>query len=400
MKADWEIKTLGEILQKTETINPLQLPETEFNYVDVSSVSNTTFEIEQTQFLKGKDAPSRARRLIKENDVLFATVRPTLQRIAIVPEHLNNQVCSTGYFVLRPKNEIHHRFVFYWLFSNDFMEQMENLQKGASYPAVTDAEVRAQKIPLPPLPEQKRLVTLLDEAFESIATAKAKAQQNLKNARALFESHLNEVFSKRGEGWEEKKLGDLCQKITKGSSPKWQGIDYVEDEAVLFVTSENVGEYRLLLSKPKYVEWKFNEKEKKSILQKGDVLTNIVGASIGRTAIFDIDAIANINQAVCLIRCEPTLLHNSYLSHLLNSPVFREVLHDNEVDNARANLSLGFFSNLQIPLPPVDEQKEIVVKLDIFRTETQRLEALYSRKIAALDELKKALLHRAFAGEL
>ncbi len=400
MKADWEIKTLGEILQKTETINPLQLPETEFNYVDVSSVSNTTFEIEQTQFLKGKDAPSRARRLIKENDVLFATVRPTLQRIAIVPEHLNNQVCSTGYFVLRPKNEIHHRFVFYWLFSNDFMEQMENLQKGASYPAVTDAEVRAQKIPLPPLPEQKRLVTLLDEAFESIATAKANAQQNLKNARALFESHLNEVFSKRGEGWEEKKLGDLCQKITKGSSPKWQGIDYVEDEAVLFVTSENVGEYRLLLSKPKYVEWKFNEKEKKSILQKGDVLTNIVGASIGRTAIFDIDAIANINQAVCLIRCEPTLLHNSYLSHLLNSPVFREVLHDNEVDNARANLSLGFFSNLQIPLPPVDEQKEIVVKLDIFRTETQRLEALYSRKIAALDELKKALLHRAFAGEL
>jgi len=84
MRNGWQTKTLGEVLQKTETINPLQSPEAEFDYIDVSSVSNTTFRVEETQRLKGKDAPSRAWRLVKANDVLFATVRPTLQRIAVV----------------------------------------------------------------------------------------------------------------------------------------------------------------------------------------------------------------------------------------------------------------------------------------------------------------------------
>ncbi|MGA7877141.1 MAG: restriction endonuclease subunit S, partial [Desulfoferrobacter sp.] len=162
MKQGWEIKKLGDILQKTETINPLRFPEAEFEYIDVSSVSNTTFQIEGTQRLKGKDAPSRARRVVRTNDVLFATVRPTLRRITIVPGHLDKQVCSTGYFVLRPKVGFDHRFVFYWLFSEDFMGQMEQLQKGASYPAVTDGEVRAQLIPIPPLPEQQRIVAILD----------------------------------------------------------------------------------------------------------------------------------------------------------------------------------------------------------------------------------------------
>lgn len=151
MKNGWQTKTLGEVLQKTETVNPLQSPKAEFNYIDVSSVSNTTFQIEETQRLKGMEAPSRARRLVKANDVLFATVRPTLQRIAVVPEHLDDQVCSTGYFVLRPKAGIDHRFVFYFLFTENFMEHMESLQKGASYPAVTDGDVRAQVIPVPPL---------------------------------------------------------------------------------------------------------------------------------------------------------------------------------------------------------------------------------------------------------
>jgi len=256
------------------------------------------------------------------------------------------------------------------------------------------------EIPIPPLPDQQRIVGILDEAFDGIATAKANAEKNLQNARALFESHLQSVFTQSADGWVEKPLGDLCKKITKGSSPKWQGIDYVDKPGILFVTSENVGEYRLLMEKPKYVEEKFNEKDKKSILQNGDVLTNIVGASIGRTAIFDLDEVANINQAVCLMRCEPTLLNNYYLSYLLNSPVFRQVLHGNEVDNARANLSLGFFSKLPVPLPSLQVQKDIVTKLNYFHSETQHLESIYQQKLSALDALKKSLLDQAFSGEL
>ena len=186
MNKGWQTKTLGEVLQKTETVNPLQSPQAEFDYIDVSSVSNSTFQIEATQRLKGKDAPSRARKLVRANDIVFATIRPTLQRIAVVPENLDKQVCSTGYFVLRPKPELDHRFVFYSLFTENFMGQMASLQKGASYPAVTDGDVKAQVIPVPPLPEQQRIVGILDEAFDGIATAKANAEKNLQNARALI----------------------------------------------------------------------------------------------------------------------------------------------------------------------------------------------------------------------
>ena len=395
MKAGWEIKTLGEILQKTETINPLQLPETEFNYVDVSSVSNTTFEIEQTQFLKGKDAPSRARRLIKENDVLFATVRPTLQRIAIVPEHLNNQVCSTGYFVLRPKNEINHRFVFYWLFTNDFMEQMENLQKGASYPAVTDAEVRAQKIPIPILLEQKRLVTLLDEAFESIATAKANAQQNLKNARALFESHLNEVFTKRGEGWEEKTLAEISKDFGRGKSkhrprndPKLYGGDYP------FIQTGDVRNASHLITSYSQT-YNENGLAQSKLWSKGTLCITIA-ANIAETGILDFDAC--FPDSVIGIFVNEDLTSNKFLEYLLRS--FKAMLQAKGKGSAQDNINMGTFENQLFPFPNLEEQNMIVSKLDALSEETQRLEALYSRKIAALDELKKVLLHRAFSGEL
>ncbi len=202
------------------------------------------------------------------------------------------------------------------------------------------------------------------------------------------------------QGWQTKKLGEVCSLITKGSSPKWQGIKYLAEPGILFVTSENVGEGELLLDQRKYVEEKFNQKDKKSILKKGDVLTNIVGASIGRTAIYTIDDVANINQAVCILRCKSELISNVYLMNLLNSPFLKVILHSNEVNAARANLSLGFFNNLTIPLPPLRDQHRIVAKLDAFHAETKKLESLYHQKLAALEELKKSLLYKAFSGEL
>jgi restriction endonuclease S subunit len=192
----------------------------------------------------------------------------------------------------------------------------------------------------------------------------------------------------------------MTENVSKGSSPKWQGINYVENDGILFITSENVGEAELLLHKKKYVEKKFNDKEKKSILKKGDVLTNIVGASIGRTAIYDIDDIANINQAVCVIRCNENVLNNYYLMYLLNSPFFKTILHENEVNNARANLSLTFFRNLIIPIPNTTEQQSIVEFIIDLKSQTQSLESNYQQELAALDELKKSILQKAFMGEL
>lgn len=147
----WPVKQLGDVLQRTESVDPRSLGKSNFCYIDVSSVSNETLAIEEVQTLAVNDAPSRARRFVRNGDVLFATIRPTLRRIAIVPEYLDKEICSTGYLVLRPKPELSNRFVFYFLQSQKFMAAMEELQKGASYPAVTDAEVRMQRLPIPPL---------------------------------------------------------------------------------------------------------------------------------------------------------------------------------------------------------------------------------------------------------
>jgi len=199
------------------------------------------------------------------------------------------------------------------------------------------------------------------------------------------------------EGWEEKNLGELSEKITKGSSPKWQGVSYVDEPGVLFVTSENVGVGQMIFNKTKYVEDLFNKKDSKSILCKGDVLTNIVGASIGRTAIFDSEELANINQAVCLIRCDRDMLINKYLCYLLNSPYFIRILHDKEINNARANLSLTFFRKLVIPLPPLPEQKRIVAILDKAFAAIDKAIANTEKNLSNARELFESYLNGVFA---
>ena len=166
-------------------------------------------------------------------------------------------------------------------------------------------------------------------------------------------------------GWMFTRLENLTQLITKGSSPKWQGVSYTENpKDILFVTSENVGVFKLRLEKKKFVEKKFNEVEPRSILKNGDYLMNIVGASIGRTAIYDIDDLANINQAVCLIRTLPNSLCNNFLLNFFNSSICISYMYDKQVDNARPNLSMSNIAKFVIPVAPLAEQHRIVSKVN------------------------------------
>jgi type I restriction enzyme, S subunit len=200
------------------------------------------------------------------------------------------------------------------------------------------------------------------------------------------------------KNWEWVRLGSLVEVITKGSSPKWQGINYVEDNSgTLFITSENVQNYIIDITEPKFVEAKFNEIEPRSILKRNDILMNIVGASIGRTAIFDRDDIANINQAVCLIRfiSPEKFIELRYILHFFNSPVCISFMFDKQVDSARANLSMGNIAKFPIPLPPLAEQKRIVEKCDrllstcdeIEKRQQQRQESIVRMNESAIAQL-------------
>jgi type I restriction enzyme S subunit len=448
MTKGWQTKKLGEVLERTETVNPLLCPNTEFDYIDVSSVSNTTLKIEATQRLKGKDAPSRARKLVRTNDIIFATIRPTLKRIAVVPQHLNEQVCSTGYFVLRPKQGMDHRFVFYSLFTANFIRQMESLQKGASYPAVTDGDVKAQEIPVPPLAEQQRIVGLLDEAFAGLATAKAHAEQNLHNARALFESILDAAISGKVTGaWREshpniRPAAELLSRILGQRRAKWNGkgeYSYpaqAETESLPMLPSQwiystieqllrddsglsygilkpgdpdpqgvpmirvmDIGHGMLNDTEIFMVSKKLSDEFKRTILEEDDIMLAVM-ATVGRCAIVPPHLVgANVNRALAVLKLTK-LVNVQFILFAILSPRIQALFQKNKIGAAQTRINLGDLRNYAIPLPPLPEQDAIVEILRTAFSATHRLARLYERKLAALEELKKSLLHQAFSGAL
>ncbi|PCH67648.1 MAG: hypothetical protein COC01_05410 [Bacteroidetes bacterium] len=366
-------------------------------YLLARHVKNNVLTFDGRTFVSDEFNLKNKKSILKEGDVLLVQ-SGHIGHSAVVPKEHEGHNCHSMIVMTPKKNFLTGDFLSLYFFS-PFMQQMfESLKTGSTIKHLNCKVVREINIALPSLAEQQRIVTIIGKAFTAITKAKANAEQNLKNAKELFESYLQGVFE--NGNWERKKIEDLTELVTKGSSPKWQGINYVDKPGTLFVTSENVGEGKLLMKKRKYLEEKFNDIQQKSILRTGDVLTNIVGASIGRTAIYELDELANINQAVCIMRCKDIELYNYYLMYLLNSPFFKAVLHDNEIDNARANLSLTFFKNLEIPLPLITEQRIIVDKIKGFSDKANRLEAIYQQKIKDLEELKKSVLQKAFNGEL
>lgn len=397
MKAGWKTVRIGEILDKTENIDPTSFPEREYDYIDVSSVSNKSFSVEETQRIKGKDAPSRARKLVRTNDVLFATIRPTLQRIAIIPRHLDGQICSTGYFVLRPKEVISSRFIYYVLMTDSFRSQMERLQKGASYPAVTDGDVRDQEIPLPPLAEQKRIVALLDEAFAGIDEAKAKARQKLYDAQSITDSHIHSIFTKPGPDWGKKALSELCT-FSSGNTPSksnsgyWNGtIPWISGRDM---KSTRLSDSHLHISKSAVEEYGTR------VAEPGTLLVLVRGMGLAHGAqVAELTTPCAFNQDIRGIHANAGILPRYLLFALKHG-----INTSDSVLSSAAHGTLKIDSNelhsLPISFPPLKQQERIVASIDTLTDESQSLVKIFIKQVAALDELRKALLTQAFAGEL
>ena len=200
----WTESSIGKIVIKAKQRDPRKKPDEVFQYVDVSSVSNESFKITGVTPTLGSDAPSRARKAIETDDVLFATVRPTLKRIAMVPLELDGAIASTGYCVLRCDKAIAEpRFLYSFLITDHFNARMVGLERGASYPAVRDSDVTASWLPLPPLPEQKKIAHILStvqraiEAQEKIIQTTTELKKTL--MRKLFTEGLRNEPQKQTE---------------------------------------------------------------------------------------------------------------------------------------------------------------------------------------------------------
>ncbi|MFH1950593.1 MAG: restriction endonuclease subunit S [Pseudomonadota bacterium] len=229
----------------------------------------------------------------------------------------------------------------------------------------------------------------LDEAF-------AKQRKKYKDPAPVDTTDLPEL----PEGWCWTNIEELSLLVTKGSSPKWQGFEYAKT-GVPFVRSQNVLSGSLDLTELAFLPQTFNQKERKSILATDDVLTNIVGASIGRAAVATKDVTGgNINQAVAVIRLIQEGFLPSLLVDWLLSPIGQSQIHGGKVDVARANLSLADVNSIIVPLPPFAEQQAMLLQLSINK---RLLTRIYDKTLGTqtrLDNLAQSILSKAFRGKL
>lgn len=189
---EWDLVRLGDAIEKTRQKDPRTNPDVIFKYIDVSSVDREILKIVEYKAYRGKDAPSRARKLVQKADVIVATVRPTLKRLALIDERFHEEICSTAFCVLRAKKEVlSPRYLFYAVARDQFVAELGKIQTGASYPAVTDSDVKGQKIPSPSLVLQEKIADIL-----SLVDSKIEAEENKKKAlEDLFRTLLNNIMT-------------------------------------------------------------------------------------------------------------------------------------------------------------------------------------------------------------
>ncbi len=298
--------------------------------------------------------------------------------------------------VLRPNRTLlNDNWLIHFLTHSD----LSPFVSGLTVPKLNQGNLREIPIPLPPLPEQHRIVALLDEAFDGIATAKANAEKNLQNARALFESHLQSVFTERGEGWAEKPLEEIVDAQCSLSYGIVQpGNDFPSGLPVVRPT--DLTSKVIAVDGLKRIDPKLADGYKRTTLRGNELLLCVRG-STGVVAVTSPElAGANVTRGIVPIMFEPSLLRQEFGYFLMTSEAVQSQIRAKTYGAALMQINIGDLRKISVSFPPIKEQERMAEKLEDLSGETQRLESLYQRKLAALDELKQSLLHQAFSGKL
>lgn len=276
--------------------------------------------------------------------------------------------------------------------------EARDLVQDHAYPSLNLPTVAGIDIQVPPLAEQEWIVSVLDQAFEGIAAAKVRCNKNLANARALLASQLHAVFTRRGPGWEDKRLGEICDRVSVGHVGSTSEFYCDEADGVPFIRSQNVRRGRLDWNGIRYITKEFHQRLRKSQLRAGDLLFVRVGANRGDCCSVPA-AIGEVNCAN-IVFARPTEGNATYLERYCDSFDGRAQLLGMTTGSAQGVINTSSVARLVIPMPPLSEQRQIVESLNELQAETERLGSIYERKLAMLDDLKKSLLHEAFTGQL
>jgi type I restriction enzyme, S subunit len=395
MKKGWEIKKLKEVCDKI-TDGTHQTPkyfDDGFIFLSSRNVTSGVINWDNIKYIDEKQHLEMQKRVSpRVNDVLLAK-NGTTGVAAIVDRDVDFDI-YVSLALLRPLKNLLPTYLLYFINSPLAKEQFDGRLKGVGVPNLHLNEIREVEIPLPSLPEQRRIVSLLDEAFAALDQAVANVQRNLENAKALFQSELNRVFTEGGH-WEQKKLKDIAltfgrgkskhrprndSKLYGGNYPFIQTGDVRNADKYITEYSQTYNEIGLAQSKL----WK-----------KGTICITIA-ANIAETGILEFDSCFPDSMIGLVVDPKKADVNFAYYALLF----LKAKLQLLGKGSAQDNINMGTFDEQKFPFPSLKEQTDIVSSLDALSLETGRLEAFYGTKLRVLGELKKSLLSKAFSGGL
>jgi len=301
---------------------------------------------------------------------------------------LNQRVCRLQNF----KDNLFAKFLFYGI--NKYLKEIEDVTTFTTVKHISSQKIKNIEFPIPPLIEQKQIVAKLDKAFAAIDTAKLNVEKNLENAKELFQSKLTEIFSQKGEGWVEKTFEELSSRIGDGlhGTPK-----YDEYGKYYFINGNNLNDGLIEIKEnTKRVNKEEFEKYKKELT--GNTVLISINGTLGKVAFYNNEPVI-LGKSACYINFNDEV-DKHYIKYLVKSPLFFKNMANLSTGATIKNFSLKSMRNYTLTLPPLKQQQQIVEVIDGIQRQTLSLESKYQQELNSLEELKKSILEKAFAGEL
>jgi len=396
MNQGWVTKKMGDVLtiERGGSPRPIEKYITDspdgLNWIKISDATASDKYIYETKQKITKDGLHKTR-LVTEGDFILSNSMSFGR-----PYILKTTGCiHDGWLVLKQNgNKIFDTEFLYYLLSSPFVfNQFNSKAAGSTVRNLNIALVSSVMVPIPPLSEQQRIVTILDEAFAAIDKAKANAEQNLKNAKELFDSYLQGVFENKGEGWEEKKLGEVCN-IIGGGTPSKGNNDFYGGNIPWATVRDMKND--LIKDTEHKITIEAVKNSSTNIIPKGNVII-ATRVGLGKVCLLQNDTAINQDlRGVVPINAQKVSIGFLFRWFKTIAPQIIEEGTGATVQGVK----LPFIKSLVISIPPIKVQEELVLKMNELSVEIKALETVYQVKLKDLEELKKSLLQKAFAGEL
>ncbi len=415
----WKVDRLRDIASiNSETLGSDTPKDYQLRYIDISNVNYSgVISFDAIETLEFENAPSRAKRITKAKDTIISSVRPNLQAVCYIDFDDTNLICSTGFNVVRTRNEIlDSRFLFYCLISDISKDFFVSRANGVGYPAIGDYDFGSLKISFPTKSEQIAIAAYLDHATANIDHVIATKQKQLEKLEQYKQSKIHECVTKglnpdvtlKPSGinwigdvpshWKVERLKYVVSKIGSGVTPKGGAAVY-STTGIPLIRSQNVHFDGLNFSDIACITEEIHDDMSGSKVKRGDVLLNITGASIGRCNYYNLDDEANVNQHVCILRPNE-LMSTNFLYYLMMSEVGQSQIFSGFKGSGREGLGNEAIKVFKIPLPKTKEQREISDYLDFFSENIKKEKSIIEQQIEKLKQYRRSLIHECVTGKI